>query len=118
MYVDELKTLQATIEQTSDTQVETKSVNKQTIDARTVKADVGEAVTDLLNMIEVAKKENKELDYTALINEVNELLKPYQTDIKSRSTRSKNALLAAEKSITDPTATNSTPTAQTESVAV
>ena len=118
VYIDELKTLQATIEQTSDTQVETKSVNKQTIDARTVKAEVGEAVTDLLNIIEVAKKENKELDYTALINELNELLKPYQSDIKSRSTRNKNALLTAEKSTPELTTINSTPTAQTESVAV
>jgi hypothetical protein len=118
VYLDELKTLQAAIEQQSDSQVANKSVKKLKVETRTIRAEVCDAVTDLLNAIEIAQKENKELDYTPLISEVNELLKPYQTDIKTRNTRSKNAMLAAEKSATEPMMVSAAPTAQTDSVAV
>ncbi|MFZ4455777.1 MAG: DUF6261 family protein [Bacteroidales bacterium] len=97
-YFDELKAIQSSIEQTGDAQLENKSVKKLKVLNHEIRAELYDAMTDLFNAIEIAKKENKELDYTALISEVNELLKPYQTDIKSRSTRSKNALLAADKS--------------------
>ena len=117
-YIDELKTLQAAIEQQSDSQVANKSVKKLKVETRIIRNEVGDAVTDLLNAIEIAQKENKELDYTALISEVNELLKPYQADIKTRNTRSKNALLAAEKSATELTLASAAPNTHTDSVAV
>ena len=117
-YLDELKTLQTAIEQTGDHQVASKSVKKLSVETRIIRSEVIDAVADLLNGIEIAKKENKELDYTALINEVNELIKPFQTDIKSRNTRSKNALLAAELAATEAMLAKTVPTTPTESVAV
>ena len=118
VYIDELKTLQAAIEQQGDSQVAKKSVKKLKVETRIIRAEVSDAVSDLLNAIEIAQKENKELDYTALISEVNELLKPHQADIKTRNTRSKNALLAAEKAVAVPTTATAVPTAQTDRVAV
>lgn len=114
-YIDELKSIQTEIEQVSDRQIAGKSVKKLKVESRAIRAEVCVAMTDLLNAIEIAQKEYKELDYSPLISELNELLKPYQTDIKSRSTRSKNALLA---SVADVAPANSTPTTQTDNVAV
>lgn len=64
-----------------------------------VKSVISEAIMDLLNRIESAQKEFKELDYMPLIKELNALLTPIAADQKARDTRSRRAL-EAEKTTT------------------
>ena len=66
-----------------------------------VKAVISEALTDLLNRIEMAQKEFKTLDYAPLIKELNTVLTPIGAKIKARDTRSKNAQEAATKAASD-----------------
>ena len=43
----------------------------QKIDSRQIKSYVGEAVTDVINAIEIARKAHPEVDYVPMIKEIN-----------------------------------------------
>jgi hypothetical protein len=67
---------------------------------REVKTTLGSALTDLFNAITLAQKAHPELDYMPMVNEINVLLGSYQSKIKARMTRYKNATTTAASSTT------------------
>ena len=73
-----------------------------------IKENTISAFNDLVYAIELARIENPEIDYFEMIAELNEFLTPYQTSIKSRSTRNKNE---ANKTMTVAMSTTTSATA-------
>ena len=96
---DELKPIQAGIVASSDKRRKSNSKLPK-MQTRKVKATVGQALSDLLDAISLAKKAHPELDYMPMVNEINVLLVSYQSEIKARSTRSKNATTTVTSSPT------------------
>lgn len=89
LYLNELSTLQQELEQAisnrrADLAALPASKTKQ------VKADLGEVISDMVEAIELAIKQFPTLDYMPMVNEINKLFNEYLSDIKARSTRSKN----------------------------
>lgn len=100
-YLDELKMVETNLFNSSEAR--RKSISEvPKIDSCQIKSYVGEAVTDVVNAIEIARKAHAELDYIPMITEINDLFVKYQSGIKAHSTRLKNAatsLSHTEKSI-------------------
>jgi hypothetical protein len=95
-YTDELKVVEADLSARREVRRKEKSLHPK-VNTKEVKSDLGEVLTDVVNAIELAVKAHPALDYTPMISEINQLFASYQSEIKSRTTRNKNA--------------NSTPTA-------
>ena len=108
VYFGELKACQQSINQGESQRRETLSVRiKQ--NTLIAKEKIANAVSNLLDAIELAKVEHTEIDYMPLINELNVLLSSKQTMLKSRVTRSKNSV--ANKTTTVASSTTTTATA-------
>lgn len=111
-YTDELNTLEDDLHTRREVRRKSQSLVSKT-NSVDVKSYLGETLTDLVNAIELARKAHTELDYTAMINEINQLFTTYQSEIKSRATRNKTA-----KSKTDTTPTTTSASESETSVAV
>lgn len=90
LYLDELKTIETNLFNSSESRRKSRTVVPK-IDSSQIKAYVGEAVTDVVNAIEIARKAHAEVDYLPMITEINDLFVKYQSGIKAHSTRLKNA---------------------------
>lgn len=99
VYLDELRTLQTSFDQTFSHRLEANSA-RQRMNTKQIKTNVSTALSDLVNAIELARKEYPELDYLTMANEINELFVGYQSQIKARATRNKNATMAVTMSPT------------------
>ena len=64
---------------------------------RKIKSDLGVALSDLVDAIELAYKEFPALNYMPMVNEINKLFNEYLSDIKARSTRNKNGAISTDK---------------------
>jgi hypothetical protein len=90
VYIDELQTLQQGIAETLTARIEDQYPNRS-VDKKQIKTNIIEAFQQLLSYIQLAAVEEYDKDYSALINELNEFLAPYQALVKSRISRSKKA---------------------------
>ncbi len=90
VYIDELQTLQQSISETLTARIEDQYPNRS-VDKKQIKANIIEAFQQLLSFIELVVVEHDDIDCSALINELNEFLAPYQALVKSRISRSKKA---------------------------
>jgi len=90
IYINELRSLKINIE---DTQNARRKSNSDRLRMRTneVKVTISTALTNFLKLIELAIIEHPTVDYSPLVNELNELFITYSSDIKARNTRNKNA---------------------------
>lgn len=88
--MEELGTLQKAIAQNITSRNETKAPVRS-INQKKLKADIIDALQRLINAIEVARVEHPTVDYSTLINELNEFFVPYQALIRGRSTRQQTA---------------------------
>jgi len=91
VYFGELKACQQSINQGESLRREIKSVRVKQ-NTLLAKERISNAVSNLLDSIELAKVEHTEIDYMPLINELNVLLSSKQTMLKSRITRGKNSV--------------------------
>lgn len=89
-HVDELKAIETNLFQSKESRRISKSEIPK-IDTRQIKSFVGEAVTDVVNAIEIARKAHTEVNYLPMITEINDLFTMYHSGIKAHSTRVKNA---------------------------
>jgi hypothetical protein len=89
-HIDELKTIETSLFDSKELRRKSKSEMPK-IDSKQIKSYVGEAMTDVINAIEIARKAHTELDYAPMIKEINDLFISYQSEIKAHSTRIKNA---------------------------
>jgi hypothetical protein len=94
MHIDELKTIENDLFTSKENRRLSKSEMPK-VDSKQIKSYVGEAVNDVINAIEIARKAHPEVDYAPMIKEINELFVSYQSEIKAHSTRVKNASTAA-----------------------
>ena len=108
VYIDELRIYQQSVNQGDAFRRAIQSVRSDFngIDAM---AQIASAISNLLNVIELARIEHTDLDYMPLINELNVLLISKQSVIRSRNTRSKNSV--ANKITTVASSTTTTATA-------
>jgi len=90
MHIDELRAIETSLYASKETRRKSKS-EKRKIDSKHIKSYVGEAVTDVINAIEIARKAHTDVDYTPMIKEINDLFISYQSEIKAHSTRKKNS---------------------------
>lgn len=104
IYLDEIRGIQTTLDSKRDKRRKTRS-SAPKMDARWVKAYVGEAITDMLSAIELAVKAYPATDYSAMIAEINQLFTEMQAEIKAHDTRLKNALDNMAKTDTPATGT-------------
>ncbi|MDR3653432.1 MAG: DUF6261 family protein [Paludibacter sp.] len=108
VYIDELKTFQQSMNLVENQRRETLSVSLKNNNVNAKEA-ITNAISNLLDSIELARVEHTELDYMPLINELNVLLTSKQSMIKSRITRRKNS--EANKTTTAASSTTTTATA-------
>ena len=94
LHVDELKTIETGLFASKEIRRKSRS-EMQKIDSRQIKSYVGEAVTDVINAIEIARKAHPEVDYVPMIKEINELFISYQSEIKAHSTWTKKSATTA-----------------------
>jgi len=107
VYFGELKVCQQSIKQGESLRIEIISVRiKQ--NTLIAKEKIANAVSNLLDAIELAKVEHTEIDYMPLINELNVLLNSKQTMLKSRVTRSKNSIANKTTTVASSTTTSAT----------
>lgn len=90
VYIDELQTLQQSIAETLTARIEDQYPNRS-VDKKQIKANIIETFQQLLSFIQLAAVEDYEKKYSALINELNEFLAPYQALVKRRISLSKKA---------------------------
>lgn len=90
VYLTELRTIETTLFDSREKRRKSKS-SEPKVDSKLVKVNVSETITDLVHAIELARKAHPEVDYTAMIAEINQLFTTYQSEIKAHSTRVKNA---------------------------
>ena len=107
LHVDELKTIESGLFSSKEIRRKSRSEMPK-VDSRQIRSFVGEAITDVVNAIEIARKAHPEVDYAPMINEINELFISYQSDIKAHTTRNRNA---ANKAATAATAKPYSPAA-------
>jgi hypothetical protein len=100
VFVDELKALQLNIAKSFEKRRKANALLPR-MNTREVKISVGEALSDLMEAIELACKAHPDVDYLPMATEINNFLSSYQVQMKARATRSKNA---AKQSETDQTA--------------
>lgn len=99
IFIDELTTIQSNIKLSTEKRRKSRSTLPK-MRTQEVKSVVGVALADMIEAIELARKAHPELDYMPMINEINVLLTSYQSDIKARVTRNKNATTTAASSTT------------------
>ena len=92
VFTDELQNIQSQLYFSVEARKKFKSANMK-MQTRDVKSHLGGLLSDLMDAIDLARKANPGVDFLPMINELNVLLISYQTDIKVRATRSKNAAL-------------------------
>jgi len=90
VFLNELRPLQHSLEQTQNLRRTVKSARPR-MKTKEVKAEITLALLNYLKSIELAIIEHPTVDYTALVNEINELLISYKAALKARATRNKNA---------------------------
>ena len=90
VYLTELRTIETTLFNSREKRRKSKSIEPK-LDSRQVRVNVSETITDLVQAIELARKAHPEVDYIAMIAEINELFTSYQSGIKAHSTRVKTA---------------------------
>lgn len=95
-YTDELRQIQNSLLQYS-VDIKKQKSTVPMFKTNEVKFTLGETLRDLCHSIELAEKANKGIDYDPMINELNFLFTTYNTLIKTKMTRNKNALLATVK---------------------
>lgn len=105
VYVDELVSLQQTIETNTNKRRVAMSV-KTIEDRRELKTSIVTALTNLFNAIELARVEHPDVDYMPMIHELNNLLISYHSLIRNRKTRSQN--LAKTTTVASSTTTTAT----------
>lgn len=94
IYIDELLVLEQKIIAAEELRLQEMS-KKPKMNTLIVKRQVSDALMNLLNRIQLAQIEYKELDYEPLMNELNQYLTPVGAAMKSKTTRNKNAVEAA-----------------------
>ncbi|HEY5509347.1 MAG TPA: DUF6261 family protein [Paludibacter sp.] len=107
VYFDQLRTYQQIMNQGTDTYRENLSAHSEFSNLKATE-QISNAISNLLNSIELAKVEHKELDYMPLITELNVLLTAKQSVIKSRKTRSKNSVAKKTTTVASSTTTFAT----------
>ena len=95
-YTDELRQIQSSLLQHSVEKKRQKSTVSM-LKTNEVKLTLSETLKDLCHSIELASKANKDVDYNPMINELNFLFTTYNTLIKTKMTRNKNASQASAK---------------------
>ena len=98
LYLNELKNLQQELEQSiSKRRAAVAALPRSK--TREVKTDLGVALSDVVEAIELAIKEFPALDYMPMVNEINKLFNEYLSDIKARATRSKNGAVSPDTAV-------------------
>ena len=90
-YLNELRDIQLNIDTKSAKNIEQNAARPKLKDTREVIAKMKLALTNLFRGIEFGVHAYPNVDYTPLINELNELLTKYRSEIKAKVTRTKNA---------------------------
>ncbi len=85
IYTDELKAIQQNIT-LNTTQRRVSSSVKTIKNRKAMKIGIVTATTNLYNAIELARVEHSDVDYMPLINELNKLLVPIKSSIRTRTT--------------------------------
>lgn len=93
-YLNELRGIQLNIDAKSAKNIEQNAARPKLKDTREVIAKMKLALTNLFRGIEFGVHAHPNVDYTPLINELNELLTKYRSEIKAKATRIKNAAQA------------------------
>lgn len=91
-YLNELRDIQLNIDAKSAKNIEQNATRPKLKDTREVIAKMKLALTNLFRGIEFGVHAYPNVDYTPLINELNELLIKYRSEIKAKITRTKNAV--------------------------
>lgn len=102
VFTNELQDIQSQLHSRSESRKKSQSAIPK-MKTKETKSYLGGLLSDLIDAIELARKANPGIDYMAMVNEINVLLVSYQTDIKGRATRTKNAALAAVVATATPT---------------
>ena len=86
IYINELRDIQRELEEKT---INCKRVSsaKPKMQTKQVKSTLGEALQDMVNCVEVARKANLATDYMPMINEINTLFVSYRASIKGRKSR-------------------------------
>lgn len=90
-YLNELRDIQLNIDDKSAKNIEQNAARPKLKDTQEVIAKIRLALNNLLRGIEFGVHAHPNVDYTPLINELNELLTKYRSEIKAKATRTKNA---------------------------
>ncbi|MEI6751678.1 MAG: DUF6261 family protein [Paludibacter sp.] len=108
LFVDELRTVQSKIEETQNEKIELLSKNIL-IDKRELTLRAIATLKNFFHAIELGQLDHADLDYSALINELNKFMSVYTTSLRTRITIQKKALAAKKEEATKKT-TVPTPT--------
>lgn len=93
-YMNELKNIQLGIDTNTAKDIEQKAARPKLQDTAAAITKMRLALRNLLGAIEFGVHAHPDVDYTPLINELNELLVKYSSEIKAKATRTKNATQA------------------------
>ena len=91
-YTDELRSIQLNIDSNTAKDIEQKAIRPKLQDTTAAMTKMRLALRNLLGAIEFGVYAHPDMDYTPLINEPNELLVEYRSEIKVKITRTKNAV--------------------------
>ncbi len=107
-YVENLKALQHSVKAKIDVRT-AENAEKRALNRRFNRKELIAAMKNLFSAIDLARVEHTAIDYSPLINELNETLSTYHALVKSRSTRAKNS--ADKKETTAELSTTTSPAA-------
>lgn len=91
-YMNELRNIQLSIDTNTTKDIEQKAARPKLQETTAVITKMRLALRNLLGAIEFGVYAYPNMDYSSLINELNELLVKYSSEIKAKTTRSKNAV--------------------------
>ena len=100
VYLNELRPLQLTIENTQNERRTQKSARPK-MKTKEVKEEVTTTLSNYLRSVELAIIEHPEVDYMPLVNEINDLLLSTKTQMKAHETRNKTAADEAKAKSSD-----------------
>jgi len=90
LYIEELRSLIQSMESTQSHRRKVKS-SRPRMKTKEIIIEVSTALVNYLKSVEIAIIEHPELDYTPMVNELNELFVSYKTDLKRRDALNKAA---------------------------
>jgi len=90
VFLTELKSIEQSLEKVENLRRSLLSTLPK-MKTKEVKSEVSVALSNFLKSVEFAMIQHPTLDYMPMVNEINVLLKSYQTQLKVRATRSKKA---------------------------